>query len=146
MIAYLDASVLARAYLDDEDGHEAAAALLEEPDFVAVTGTLTRIEVSGAIVRAGKAGRCDVPKLLRSLDEDLGHEGPVTVLSVPLERIEPTALDLVRAHGIHAMDAWHVAVAEAVLPDLADPGETPTFVTRDKVQAQVAEALGFQVI
>ncbi|MGI9094502.1 MAG: hypothetical protein ACR2F4_02870 [Thermoleophilaceae bacterium] len=47
MIAYLDSSVLARAYRADEDGHEQAIALLDDPEIAAVTGTWTRIEVSG---------------------------------------------------------------------------------------------------
>lgn len=38
MIAYLDSSVLVRSYLHDEDGHEQAVALLEDPDVTAVTG------------------------------------------------------------------------------------------------------------
>ena len=52
MIAYIDSSVLARAYLPDEPGHEAAAKLLEDPEIGLVTGTWTRIEVSGALMRA----------------------------------------------------------------------------------------------
>ena len=49
MIAYLDSSVLARAYLADEDGHEHAVALLGDSEIAPVTGTWTRIEVSRAM-------------------------------------------------------------------------------------------------
>ncbi|EUA52295.1 hypothetical protein I553_2481 [Mycobacterium xenopi 4042] len=59
MIAYLDSSVLARAYLVDEDGHQQAIALLGDPEIATVTGTWTRIEVSGALVRAARGGRGD---------------------------------------------------------------------------------------
>ena len=43
MIVYLDSSILARAYLADEDGHDQAVALLDDPEIAAVTGTWTRI-------------------------------------------------------------------------------------------------------
>lgn len=56
MIAYLDSSVLARVYLVDENGHQDAAALLADPQIATVTGTWTRIEVSGALVRASARG------------------------------------------------------------------------------------------
>ncbi|MDQ3461604.1 MAG: hypothetical protein M3471_01005, partial [Actinomycetota bacterium] len=77
MIAYLDSSVLARAYLADEDGHDAAAALLEDPEVATLTGTWSRIEVSGALVRAARAGRADWEGLLALLDQDLDPDGPV---------------------------------------------------------------------
>lgn len=57
MIVYLDSSVLARAYLTDEEGHEEAVALLHDADVAAATGTWTRMEVSGALVRAARTGR-----------------------------------------------------------------------------------------
>jgi len=56
VIAYLDSSVLARAYLNDEDGHAEAIRLLADPQIATVTGTWTRTEVSGALIRA--AGSC----------------------------------------------------------------------------------------
>ncbi len=78
MIVYLDSSVLARAYLADEDGHESAQALLSNPEIAAVTGTWTKIEVSGALMRAARSGRGDAADLLGLLDNDLLPEGPVT--------------------------------------------------------------------
>lgn len=39
MIACLDSTVLARAYLVDEDGHQQASGLLADPDIATVTGT-----------------------------------------------------------------------------------------------------------
>ena len=146
MIAYVDSSVLARAYLSDEEGHSSAAALLTDLDLGVITGGWSRIEVSGAIVRAGRAGRCDSPTLLAALDEDLDVEGPVTVMAVPQPDVEEKALDVVREHGCRAMDAWHLAVAALILPELAEAGETPGFATRDAEQGRIAETLGFQVI
>ena len=141
MIAYLDSSVLARAYLVDEDGHREASALLADPDIATVTGTWTRIEVSGALVRAARAGRGDEKGLLALLDGDLA--GPVIVLGAPQEHVEQHALQLVRQHLLRAMDAWHLAVAAIVVPPLLEPGEPRAFASRDEAQRQVAEELGF---
>ncbi|CAJ1493950.1 type II toxin-antitoxin system VapC family toxin [[Mycobacterium] kokjensenii] len=141
MIAYLDSSVLARAYLADEDGHGQATALLADPDIATVTGTWTRIEVSGALVRAARAGRADEKGLLAALDADLA--GPVLVLDAPQELVENDALKLVRRHALRAMDAWHLAVAALVIPPLLAPGEQRGFASRDAAQRRVAEKLGF---
>jgi predicted nucleic acid-binding protein len=141
VIAYLDSSVLARAYLVDEEGHQEASALLADPDIATVTGTWTRIEVSGALVRAARAGRGDEKGLLALLDGDLA--GPVIVLGAPQEHVEQHALQLVRQHLLRAMDAWHLAVAAIVVPPLLEPGEPRAFASRDEAQRQVAEELGF---
>jgi len=141
VIAYLDSSVLARAYLVDEEGHQEASALLGDPDIATVTGTWTRIEVSGALVRAARAGRGDEKGLLALLDGDLA--GPVIVLGAPQDQVEQHALQLVRLHALRAMDAWHLAVAAIVVPPLLEPGEPRAFASRDEAQRQVAEELGF---
>ena len=144
MIAYIDSSVLVRAYLVDEPDHEEIVGLLANPEVVAVTGTWTRIEVSGALVRAARAGRGDEKGLLALLDADLGIDGPVTMVSANQADIETEALVMVRAHGLRAMDAWHLAVAGLALPDLLEPGETASFATRDAAQADVAKAKAYQ--
>jgi uncharacterized protein len=144
VIAYLDSSVLARAYLVDEDGHQEASALLADPDIATVTGTWTRIEVSGALVRAARAGRGDEKGLLALLDGDLAD--PVIVLGAPQDQVERHALQLVRQHALRAMDAWHLAVAAIVVPPLLEPGEPRAFASRDEAQRQVAEELGFVAI
>ena len=142
MIVYVDSSVLARAYLNDEAGHDEAAALLEDPQIALVTGTWSRIEVSGALVRAARAGRGDEDGLLDVLDADLGPLGAVTVVAAPQDDVEARALSLVREHAIRAMDAWHLATATLVLPGLAEPGEVMAFATRDDAQSAVAATLG----
>jgi predicted nucleic acid-binding protein len=146
LIVYLDSSVLARVYLPDEDGHAQAAALLEDAEIATVTGTWTRVEVSGALVRAVRRGRGDQTGILRALDADLGPHGAVTVLTAPQEAIEEGALALVRHHGLRAMDAWHLALAQIVLPDLVDHGEPIAFASRDAAQAEVARELGFAIV
>lgn len=146
MIAYVDSSVLARAYLADEPGHGQAAALLGDPEMALITGTWTRIEVSGALVRAARSGRGDETGLLDILDGDLGPDGPVTVIAADQEEVQDRALRLVREHAIRAMDAWHVAVAVLTLPGLAEPGEDVGFATRDVAQSSVAGSLGLRPV
>jgi predicted nucleic acid-binding protein len=144
MIVYLDSSVLARAYLADEDGHQEAVTLLANPTLAPVTGTWTRIEVSGALVRAARTGRGDEKGLLALLDADLA--GPVIVLSAPQEQVEHDALNLVRRHAIRAVDAWHLAVAAITIPPLLEPGEERAFASRDAAQRDVAHNLGFGLV
>jgi predicted nucleic acid-binding protein len=146
VIVYLDSSVLARAYLADESGHADAVAMLEDPDLGLITGTWSRIEVSGALVRAARAGRGHEKGLLSLLDADLATDGPVTVIAADREEVEAQALQLVREHAIRAMDAWHLATAKLVLPSLVEPGEEVGFATRDQAQSVVAAALGLQAV
>ncbi len=121
-------------------------ALLADPEVAAVTGTWTRIEVSGALIRAARSGRGDAHGLLDLLDADLALEGPVTVLTAPQEQIEEKALALVREHALRAMDAWHLATATLTIAPLAEPDEPIAFASRDQEQGAVAELLGFSRI
>jgi predicted nucleic acid-binding protein len=143
VIAYVDSSVLARAYLVDEDGHEEAVELLRNTDVALVTGTWTRIEVSGAFMGAARGGRGDAPGLLALLDADLAGDGPVTLVGAPQEAIDEVALQLVREHALRAMDAWHLAVASHALPILGERGEELAFASREESQSSVAQKLGF---
>lgn len=146
MIVYLDSSVLARAYLSDETGHDEAVAMLEDPELALITGTWSRIEVSGALVRAARTGRADEAGLLALLDADLALDGPVTVVAAAQEDVETQALHLVRAHAVRAMDAWHLATARLVAPSLVEPGEEVGFATRDQAQSAVATTLGLRAL
>ena len=146
MIVYVDSSVLARAYLIDEVGHADAVALLEDAHVALITGSWTRVEVSGALVRAGRDGRGNEADLLKLLDADLGLEGPVTVISAPQESVEEQVLLLVRQHALRAMDAWHLATAALTIQTLAEPGEEIGFASRDDAQSAVAALMGFRCI
>ena len=115
--------------------------MLADPDIATVTGTWTRIEVSGALVRAARTGRGDAKGLLALLDGDLA--GPVIVLGAAQEHVEQHALELVRQHALRAMDAWHLAVAAIAVPPLLEPGEPRGFASRDAAQRRVAAELGF---
>ncbi len=146
MIVYADSSVLARAYLQDEQGHAEAVALLRNPDQPVITGSWSRIEVSGALVRAARSGRSDVVDeagLLAAWDRDTAVDGAVTVLVAPQDTVETHAHALVREHGLRAMDAWHLAAAMILTSALADPGEAVAFASRDGQQADLAARLGF---
>jgi uncharacterized protein len=147
VIVYLDSSVLARSYLPDEDGHEQALTLLEDPDITRVTGKWTRIEVSGALVRAARSGRGGVDEqgLLAVLDADLDAGGWVAELTVGQENVEERVLELVREYALRTLDAWHLAVASLTVPTLAEvEKEEIAFASRDEDQATVAETLGFK--
>ena len=146
MIVYVDSSVLARAYLIDEPGHADAVALLEDADVALITGSWTRVEVSGALVRAARTGRGNEAELLALLDADLGSEGPVTVVRAHQESVEEQALVLVREHALRAMDAWHLASAALTIKTLAEPGEEIGFASRDDAQSTVASRMGFRCI
>lgn len=147
MLAYVDSSVLGRAYLPDEPGSDEALALLDGETRL-VTGVLTRIEVTGLLVRAHRAGRVvgGLDDALDVLADDLGHLGRVTVVRAPdSEAVEAAALEIVRENGIRSLDALHIAVAEAVLPLLGEPGEPLGFASRDTDQAAAARARGLTV-
>lgn len=146
MIVYLDSSVLARSYLHDEDGHRQATALLQNPDITLVTGKWTRIEVSGALIRAARSERSDTDEkdLLALLDADLAADGRVNELAVAQTDVEERALQLTRRYALRTLDTWHLAVATLTVPALAVPEkEEIAFASRDEDQATVAEQLGF---
>jgi uncharacterized protein len=147
VIAYVDSSVLARAYLDDEDGSAAARRLLSDRAIAKYTGRWTRIEVSAAIVRAARGGRRIAPiRSLSKLDADLRPGGRIKVIAAPDQEVEAKALAITREHGLRALDALHVALASIAIPKLADKGEPIGFASRDGDQATVAESLGFAAV
>jgi uncharacterized protein len=133
--------VLVRVYLADEAGRDDVVRLIADPSVAKVTGSWTRIEVSGALVRAARSGRGEETNLLRLLDADLA--GPVVVVDAPQEAVEREALSLVRRYALRATDAWHLAVASIAVPPLLHPGEPRAFASRDRAQRAVAEDLGF---
>lgn len=148
MIAYVDSSLLTRAYLRDEDGSEEARRLLADRSIAKYTGRWTRIEVSGAIVRAARGRRpVDRQEALADLDNDLRvGTGRIRVLVTDDAEVEAKALAIAREHGLRALDALHVALAAIAIPKLADKGEPIGFASRDGDQATVAESLGFAAV
>jgi uncharacterized protein len=150
VITYVDTSVLVRAVLPDEAGHAEAGTLLADQSQGLVTGTWTRIELVSALARAAAHGRMRTTRMRTAL-LDLGlailaEDGAVAVVSAPQDEVEARAFLLARDRGLRAMDAWHLACAGIVLPQLAEAGENQGFATRDAEQAEAARALGFTVI
>ena len=147
MIAYIESSALARAYLHAEPGHQEALALLGDPQLNLITGSWTRIEVSGALVRSTRRAGRIAEALLRALDSDLAPDtGTVTVIDAEQAALEGLSLTIVRSTGIRSMDAWHLACARLAFDELAEPGEELGFATRDAEQAAVAREMGFTIL
>jgi len=147
VIAYVDSSLVVRAYLEDEAGSADAQRLLADRSIAKYTGRWTRIEVSAAIARAARAGRpvLKADTLVR-LDADLRPGGRIKVLVADDTEVEAKALSIAREHGLRALDALHVALAAITIPKLADKGEPLGFASRDGDQAIVAESLGFAAL
>ncbi len=141
-VAYVDSSIVVRHYLPDEPGQPGASAVIEDPDIAIVTATLTRIEVSGALVRAARGHRiASIQGALDRLDEDF-DQGLITMVSADEAEVHKIALDIVRNHGLRALDAIHVATALIVLPSITDETDETMFVGRDHAQSKAAEELG----
>lgn len=144
MLVYLDSSVLGRAYLPDEDGHELADGLLTGSEHLLVTSTWTAVEVTSALCRAARGHRIEDPdELLAVLAADMGEDGSVTVLRAAPEQVERRSARLVREHPLRSLDALHLAVAEIAAVPLLEPGEQLGFASRDEAQRTAAVALGF---
>ncbi|MEX2554083.1 MAG: type II toxin-antitoxin system VapC family toxin [Actinomycetota bacterium] len=138
---YADTSALVRAYLADEPGHaELRRFLLDGSDLVTCS-ELARVELAGAVRSAERSGRLPSPSdVLDRFDVDCVSR--VALVRFDAGTVLPTARALVLAHRLRTLDALHLAVAvEAALA----VGEALVFVTRDRDQADVARALGFDV-
>jgi predicted nucleic acid-binding protein len=144
MLVYIDSSVLVRAYLPDEKGHDDARALLDGVEHLLVTATWTVVEVTSALARAARGLRVeDLDAVLAVLAADTGDDGPVTLLRGDVGQVERVSTRIVKDHAIRSLDALHLAVAQLAAVPLLDPGEPLGFATRDDAQAVAAEALGF---
>lgn len=143
-IVYVDSSIVVRYYLVDEAGHPGVVEMFDDPDSAIVTSTWTRIECSGAMVRAARIRRVAAGPILARLDLDMSA-GPITLVTAAQQDTERAALDIVRRYGVRALDAWHIAVASLVLPGLTGPADEAVFATRDADQARAATAVGLAV-
>jgi uncharacterized protein len=147
MLVYVDSSVLVRAYLPDEKGHEEARALLDGVEHLLVTSTWTVVETTSALARAARGLRVEeLDAVLAVLAADTGDDGPVTLLRGESVQVERASTRIVRDHAIRSLDALHLAVAQLAAMPLLEPGQRLGFATRDDAQAAVAEALGFVAI
>ncbi|MGH3977802.1 MAG: type II toxin-antitoxin system VapC family toxin [Pseudonocardiaceae bacterium] len=143
MLVYLDSSVLARAYLPDEDGHAAARELLDGSEHLLATASWTIVEVTSALVRAVRTGRRAEPDaLLAALAADTGDDGLVTLLRADAEQVERRAIEIVRRHALRSLDALHLAVADLAAIPLLDAGDKLGLASRDDAQRAAGEAMG----
>ncbi|MEP6478222.1 MAG: type II toxin-antitoxin system VapC family toxin [Rhodoglobus sp.] len=146
MIVYVDSSAVVRSYLPDEPDHDTFRELVAGPT-TTITGSWTRIEVTGSLVRAARAGRTDVSAALEFFRRETAPgSGPLLVVDVSQADIEGRALQIVRDTGIRSMDAWHLACAAIATDALREPGEERAFATRDNAQADIARSLGFTIV
>lgn len=143
-VAYVDSSIVVRYYLPNDPGRGEVVALLNDRETAVVTSTLTRIEASGALVRAARQTKANATPALARLDQDF-LEGVITLVGADHGEVERKALHAVRTYGIRALDALHVATAQIVLPELVGPGDVAVFVSRDSEQANAARRLGLTV-
>lgn len=140
-IAYVDSSVIVRRYLPGDAGHLEARAVFDDLDTATVSSSLARIEVSGALVRAARHAGLDPAPFLARFDTDADDGSPL-IISAAQGPVEVAALSLVRQHGLRALDALHVATARLLFEELAGPGDTTVFISRDQQQADTAKAHG----
>ncbi len=144
-LVYVDSSVIVRRYLPTDAGHAAAVALFTNSDAstVRITSPLSRIEVSGALVRAARHAGVEPGPVLARFDADVAAANPL-VVQPDAAVVDADALGLVRAHGLRALDALHIAIARTLLAALADPSDSTAFATGDQHQATAAAAEGLE--
>jgi predicted nucleic acid-binding protein len=144
MIAFVDSSVLVRAYLRDEPNHDAAYAAVFAGEQPMLASELALLECDAAFRRGVRGGRITPAigdALCELLTADLGDDGPVTTLRSDLGRILDRAREIVRDQPVRSLDALHLAVADVDGRRVAG-GTGLTFVTADRAQADAATALG----
>lgn len=146
-IHFLDSSVFVRAYLPDEEGHEAAAAIVFGGQPV-VASELLRVESARAVVAAGRSGRLRgrlAERLLCQIESDLSAHGVVNLIAFDGPRTLARGRELVVEYALRTLDSLHLAVADGEGRRLAGPDEQIVFATRDAGQRRVARALGMAV-
>ncbi len=125
-----DTSAIAKRYRD-EQGHEQVQNWLERADVV-VMAAHARVEVASSLCRDlhdGATTLLDLEADLLIVARDFAGFDVV-----PLdERIEALSIQAMAASRLRAMDALHIATAQAAGVDM--------FVTADRRQAQAAQAL-----
>ena len=128
-----DTSAIAKRYRD-ELGHEQVQLWLARADAV-VMAAHARVEVASSLCRDlhdGATTRAELDADLQLLARDFGS---FDVLPLD-ERIEALAIQTMAVSRVRAMDALHIATAQAAGVDL--------FVTADQRQAQAAAASGLK--
>jgi len=102
----LDASAILAAFDSDDDLHEAAKAILADPNVTLATLDLARYEVANVAVRAWRA-TAEVAPLLETIDR-ISDDGGITLCTTTLLT---RAAELAEQHAISVYDAAYVAAA-----------------------------------
>lgn len=137
--AYFDTSALIKRYVD-ELGRREVLGLLRKNN--CVISAVLPLEVRSALRRRVAEKTLDakrVPAILKRLVADRAFW---TVIDVSHD-VLATAETLTAAHPLRALDAIHVASATLFGARLASPAFT--FVSADRQQTTVAEALGIKI-
>lgn len=103
----LDASVLLAAFDPEDDHHEPARALLEDPEASLATLDLARYEVANVSVRAWRTPE-SVGPLLAVIEKLAGDGGVLLSTGALLTR----AAEIAERHTISVYDAAYAAAAE----------------------------------
>lgn len=103
----VDASVLLAAFDPEDENHEPARLLLEDPSYTLATIDLIRYDVTNVAIRAWRSPEW-VAMLLAAIDR-IGEDGGV--LAPTTSRLTRAA-ELAEQHGISVYDAGYVAAAE----------------------------------
>jgi uncharacterized protein len=146
-LSFLDTSVFVRAYLEDEEGHDDALALLVAGGRL-VASDLLGVEAVRAIRGAERVGRITrqaATEVLSEMESDTSSEGIVDLIPLDGPATVARARELVFDHPVRTLDALHLAVAEREGRRLAQPDEDLVFTTFDARQRETARALGFTV-
>ena len=134
MVVLFDTSAIAKRYRD-EGGRERVEHWLAQAREV-VMAAHCKVEVASSLCRDvldGVATQADFARDMELVERDF-----VDFSVMPMNaRIEQLAIGAMGKNRLRAMDALHIATAQAVRADV--------FVTADLRQAQVAEALGLTI-
>jgi len=145
MITYSDPSAIMGVLLADAPDHDHLRRLIVDGAEPVFTSAIAITEVTSACMAAQRANRVPDGRLLISGFQMLCAGGSrIRMLTLRPDRILARACDLISTYRVYALDAIHLAVAlDDVVPLAA--GEPIRFLTRDRVQADAARALGFMV-
>jgi uncharacterized protein len=137
--AYFDTSALIKRYVEELGRREVLGLLRKNR---CVVSAVLPVEVRSALRRRVGEKTLDakrVPRILRRLAADRAYW---TVVEISTE-VLATAESLSGSHPLRALDAIHVASAK-LFGDRA-AAQTFTFVSADRQQTKVADALGIKI-
>lgn len=139
MIAYIDTSALAKCYIREPHSLDVLDWAEQRED--ATTAALTLVEFRCLLARRRRAGQIDASLERRALAEFDNHVrgGAWHIHQVSFGDYASARdlIDVLPALPLRTLDALHLAAARAV--------SAIEFATSDKVQAEAARALGFNV-